>query len=116
MGLGVCVGTRYWKGMASAAVPYITPPSPALAPPDEPSRNHSRLGRPSSLVIPTNGRDLQCALRLSQSLPWKRHRMNPPATTPTWAAPPAFVISAEAKRSGGTCGILPGFSHTLFRA
>ena len=55
MGLGVCVGTRYWKGTASA-VPYITPPSPALATPDEPSRNHSNLGRPSPLVISTEAK------------------------------------------------------------
>ncbi len=37
-----------------------------------PSRNHSNLSHPSTLVIPTSGRDLQCALRLFQILPGKR--------------------------------------------
>ena len=37
-----------------------------------PTRNHSNLSHPSPLVIPTSGRDLQCAPRLSQILPGKR--------------------------------------------
>jgi hypothetical protein len=36
------------------------------------TRNHSNLSHPSSLVIPNDVRDLQCALRLSQILPQKR--------------------------------------------
>ena len=36
------------------------------------NRNYSNLSHPSPLVIPTNGRDLQCAPRISQILPGKR--------------------------------------------
>ena len=47
------------------------------------STNNSHLSHRTHLVIPTEGRDLQCALRLSQILPFRIY----PYPQPSFAMP-----------------------------
>ena len=73
---GICSAPRgTLKSFLDSAAPELSsrPKRSAVeGPAGLPSSNQSNLSRPSPLVIPTNGRDLQCAPRYTQILPGQR--------------------------------------------